>query len=130
MSKFIRVQTRLVDLDCIEAALQDLGLPYEKKAMAYGWGRAQGWADLVVRKTNLPTGCLADLAFVRDAETGGIEMIIDEMDQARPAIKQLLSRLKQRHAYHRVIKTARAQGLAVQQVREEGGVLQVVLRGA
>nr|HID13617.1 DUF1257 domain-containing protein [Anaerolineae bacterium] len=128
MSKFIKVQTQLADLDCIEAALRDLGLPYERQAIACGWGQARSRADLVVRKQNLPTGCLADLAFVRQG--AGVEMIIDEMDQARSAMRKLLSRLRQRCAYHRVIKQARAQGLAVQQVTEQGGVLQIVLRGA
>jgi len=130
MSKFIRVKTQLTDLDALAAALNDLGLPCERNAVAYGWGSARQQADLVVRKAHLPPGCLGDLAFVRDPRTQTLQLVMDELDRQREDVQALLSRLPQRHAYHRVIKTARAQGLAVQQVCEEGGVLQVVLRGA
>ena len=128
MSKFIRVETQLTDLDCLEASLKELGLPCERNAVALGWNTRQQ-ADLVVRKAHLPQGCLGDLGFVRDRQTGLINPVMDEMDQRRPNVQTILSCLPQRHAYHRVIKQARAQGLAVQQVREQGGVLQVVLRG-
>lgn len=130
MSRFVKVQTRLTDLDCLEAALKDSGLVCEKQTTAHGYGRARQQADLVVRKALLPRGCLGDLAFVRAPQTGTLDLVMDELDQRLPAVQAILSRLPQRHAYHRVMKQARMQGLAVQHVRKQGGVLQVVLRGA
>ena len=130
MSKYIKVKTQLTDLDCLEAALKDLGLACERETVAHGYGHARQQADLVVRKALLPRSCLGDLAFVREPQTGALNLVMDELDQRRADVQAILSRLPQRHAYHRVIKQARMQGLAVQHIREQGGVLQVVLRGA
>jgi len=130
VSKYVKVATKLTDIDCLEAALKDSGLPCERNTVAHGWGRARQQADLVVRKKHLPQGCLGDLAFVWDERLGAFNLVMDELDGRRSGVQTVLSRLPQRHAYHRVMKQARSQGLAVQQVTEQGGVVQVVLRGA
>jgi len=128
MSKYIKVATNLVDRECLKRALADLGLAFEESCLAHGWHTAQH-ADVVVRRAQLPGYCLGDLGFVWDAEASRFKLIIDEMDQARPAMQKLLGQIAQRHAYHRVLDMARQRGLAVAQVQQQGELLQVVLRG-
>jgi len=128
MSKYIKVATNLVDRECLKKGLGDLGLACQENCLAHGWHTAQQ-ADVVVPRAQLPGHCIGDLGFVWDADAGRFKLIIDEMDQRRPEVQRLLGQVAQRHACHRVVGMARQRGLAVSQVQQQGGVLQVVLRG-
>jgi hypothetical protein len=94
MSKFVKVQTQLRDLNLIKQALDDLKLDYSENAsFVHAWSGFRGQVPLVVNLNHARFG-------LRSTEAGDYELIGDDMQMK--AIRKELDRIQQRYAYHAV----------------------------
>ena len=102
MSKFVRVQTQLRDLNLIKRALDDLKLDYaENQRYVHTFSRFSGIVPLVIRQQNMAFG-------LRATEDGAYEIIGDDMHLR--AIRPQFDRLQQRYAYHTVLAATNEAG--------------------
>lgn len=103
MSHYTTLETRLVSVEHLRRALQDLGLaPVEVHGTAvelvgYEGVFDAGRAEVVVRREHLP-GCSADLGFRRNA-AGRLDAVVDAMDRGT-LDERWFRKLTQRYAYH------------------------------
>ncbi|MCB9138340.1 MAG: DUF1257 domain-containing protein [Caldilineaceae bacterium] len=101
MSKFVKVQTQLRELNLIKRSLDDLKLNYEEDAVyRHIYSGRQEAVPLLVRQGGLKFGLRAE-------NDGPYEVVGDDM--ALRAIKQIMQRVQQRYAYHKVrVETEKA----------------------
>ena len=94
MSKFVKVQTQLRDLNLIKHALDDLKVTYDENAnFVHTWSGFRGQVPLVVKVKHAQFG-------LRATPSGEYEVIGDDMQMK--VIKQELAQIQQRYAYHAV----------------------------
>lgn len=106
MSKFVKVRTELRDLEMIKRALDDLGLPYTTGSdYRHGWSGSTHQADLVVT-----AGTFHGFAFRRNTD-GIYDILGDSMGLG--AQKEMLQRLNQRYAYHKVVHEVSQAGFSL-----------------
>lgn len=116
MSKFVKVQTQLRDLNLIKHALDDLKLTYNENAnFVHRWSGFSGQVPLVVKVRSAQFG-------LRTTTAGDYEVIADDMQM--PAIRPELARIQQRYAYHAVRQATSEAGFDL--VEETTGRDQVI----
>jgi hypothetical protein len=116
MSKFVKVQTQLRDLNLIKSALDDLKLTYSENAnFVHRWSGFSGQVPLVVKVRNAQFGLRATAA-------GDYEVIGDDMQMS--VIRPELGRIQQRYAYHAVRQATAEAGFDL--VEESVGRDQVI----
>ena len=94
MSKFVKVQTQLRDLNLIKHALDDLNLTYNENAnFTHLWSGFRGEVPLVVKVSHAHFG-------LRATDSGEYEVIGDDMQMK--VIRKELCKIQQRYAYHAV----------------------------
>jgi len=102
MSKFVKVQTQLRDLNLIKHALNDLKLSYQENTnFIHTWSGFRGQVPLVVKVNHAQFG-------LRETATGEYEVIGDDMQMG--AIRKELGQIQQRYAYHAVLQTTAEAG--------------------
>lgn len=116
MSKFVKVQTQLRDLNLVKHALDDLKLSYTENAnFVHMWSGFRGQVPLVVKVRNAQFG-------LRSTPGGEYEVIGDDMQMS--AIRSELGRIQQRYAYHAVRQATAEAGFEL--VEEQVGRDQVI----
>lgn len=94
MSKFVKVQTQLRDLNLIKSALDDLKLNYVENAnFVHMWSGFRGQVPLVVKINHVQFG-------LRATASGDYEVIGDDMQMK--VIRKEVDKIQQRYAYHAV----------------------------
>jgi hypothetical protein len=122
VSCFVRIATRLTDLDTIREAVPQIGYRVVEGTEVRGWSEQTTSAELVIG-----TDADYDIGAVR-GEGGGYDFVAD-WSMARVDQQEFVARLAQRYSYLRVTAAARKQGFVVAQDRvDEQGRLQLVLR--
>lgn len=105
MSKFVKVQTELRDLELVKRSLEDLKLAYaENEQYTHRWSSFSGRMPLVVKQPG------AFFAFRPTAE-GVYEAVGDDMQMS--AIRTTLQKVQQRYAYHKVLAEVESAGFAL-----------------
>jgi hypothetical protein len=116
MSKFVKVQTQLRDLNLVKHALDDLKLAYtENTNFVHTWSGFRGQVPLVVKVRNAHFG-------LRPTDVGDYEVIGDDMQMS--VIRPELQRIQQRYAYHAVRQATAEAGFEL--VEENVGRDQVI----
>lgn len=116
MSKFVRVQTALRDLTLVKRSLDDLKISYQENAQYnHLFGGFRGKVPLVVKQHRLQFG-------LRQGKDDAYEVIGDDMQLKH--INQLMGRVQQRYAYHKVLEETGKAGFAL--VEEAVGKDQVI----
>lgn len=116
MSKFVKVQTQLRDLNLVKHALDDLKLSYTENAnFVHMWSGFRGQVPLVVKVRNAQFG-------LRSTPSGEYEVIGDDMQMS--AIRTEIGRIQQRYAYHAVRQATAEAGFEL--VEEQVGRDQVI----
>ena len=116
MSKFVKVQTQLRDLNLIKQALDDLKLTYSENAnFVHMWSGFRGQVPLVVNVRHAKFG-------LRATDAGDYEVIGDDMQMN--VIRQELAHIQQRYAYHTVRQATAQAGFDL--VEESVGRDQVI----
>lgn len=95
MSKFVRVKTKLRNLEMIKRALQELRMQYSEDAVyTHRWSGARYAVPLLVTDGRLEFG-------LRAAEDGSYEAVGDDMQMRR--IGPSVARISQQYAYQMVL---------------------------
>jgi hypothetical protein len=116
MSKFVKVQTQLRDLNLIKSALDDRKLTYAEDAhFVHTWSGFRGKVPLVVKVHHAQFG-------LRATESGEYEVIGDDMQMS--VIRKELAHIQQRYAYHAVRQATTQAGFEL--VEENTGRDQVI----
>ena len=116
MSKFVKVQTQLRDLNLLKQSLDDLKLDYRENArFVHMWSGFAGVVPLVVQADRVKFG-------FRPAEDGSYEAIGDEMQMA--VVRRTLKQVQQRYAYQSVRAATQEAGFEL--VEEAVGRDQVI----
>ena len=116
MSKFVKVQTQLRDLNLIKNALNDLKLTYSENAnFVHMWSGFRGQVPLVVKVNHAQFG-------LRATASGEYEVIGDDMQMK--VIRKELAHIQQRYAYHAVRQATAEAGFEL--VEENVGRDQVI----
>ncbi len=109
ISEYTIVQCEYADVDCIKAALEELGYVFEEHSVAQ---RLRGWrgelrqqdANIIIRQQNVGRSS-NDVGF-RKKSNGKYELIISEYDlRAGETKTKLMSRMKPLYAKHRHLKS-------------------------
>lgn len=131
MSKYHRIETQFSDEDTLRQALanvcQQRQIQFEAgdALTLYGYkGRARAeTAEYVIRRQHVGRSA-NDLGFYRRAD-GTFELIISEFDQRHEGA-EIAREVKRRYARLQVEKLARARGLRVEEI-EDNGVIRLRL---
>lgn len=116
MSKFVKVQTQLRDINLIKHALDDLKLSYNENAnFTHSWSGFRGQVPLVVKVSHAQFG-------LRATDSGEYEVIGDDMQMK--IIRKELGQIQQRYAYHAVREATSQAGFDL--VEENVGRDQVI----
>ena len=116
MSKFVKVQTELRDINLIKHALDDLNITYNENAnFTHMWSGFRGQVPLVVKVNHAQFG-------VRQTASGEYEVIGDDMQMK--IIRKELGQIQQRYAYHAVRQATTEAGFEL--VEETVGRDQVI----
>lgn len=119
MSHFSKIKVEIHDEECLLKALEDLGYRYQRNAEIRGFGGKRMRVDIA-----LPQEGGYDIGFLREgkefrmvADLWGLKVDKDEF----------LKQVKQRYAYHVVLKQAKTQGFTIVEERqEEDGTIRLV----
>lgn len=122
MSKFVKIQTKLHDLNLLKRALDETRLEYQENARyTHIFSGFTGRLPLVVRKDRLVFG------FRAREEDGAYELVADDMQL--PQIRPLLGQIQQRYALHKVVLEAEAAGFSlVEQTTGKDQVIRLTVR--
>ena len=116
MSKFVKVQTQLRDLNLIKSALDDLKLNYAENAnFVHMWSGFRGQVPMVVKINHVQFG-------LRATTSGDYEVIGDDMQMQ--VIRKEMGQIQQRYAYHAVREATATAGFEL--VEENVGRDQVI----
>ena len=132
MSHFTTVETKINDLVCLKAALDDLGLTYDEATeqslvKIRGWRGAQQEAELSIHVTgqyDVGVRQNADGTYALVADWWGIE---EETQQKQ---EQLQQRIVQRYAFHKAKVEAEKQGFTIDEeaVEQDGTIKMTISR--
>lgn len=126
MSHFTKVELELRDAACIKGALEDMGFTVETGSVTIKGYAGNKQDDIVVRKSQLPSGCYGDMGFRLNKTTGKYDLVCDEMDLN--AGKLRLGELKQGYGVRKVRMAAKRQGFRVVRESRNKGKVQILLR--
>jgi hypothetical protein len=121
MSKFVKIQTELRDLNMLKRSLNEVSLSYEEDALyTHRFSGFSGKLPLVVRKDHLVFG-------FRAREDGAFELVADDMQLRQ--IRPLLGQVQQRYAFHKILTEAEAAGFSlVEQTVGRDQVIRLTVR--
>jgi len=120
MSHFTSVKTRIMDLECLELALNELDYRVIHEARIRGWQNQHKPAKIVASfPTNL---CEYDIGFVFNPKAQTYDMVADWW-----AIKERIghdqdevtSQIMQRYAYHKVVKEVKGRGFMISEQKQD-----------
>lgn len=119
MSHFSKIKIDIRDEECLLKALDDLGYRYQLGGEIRGFGGQRMRVDVAI-----PQEGGYDIGFIREgeefrmvADLWGLEVNKDEF----------LKQVKQRYAYHVVLKQAKTQGFRIVEEQEcEDGTIRLV----
>ncbi len=119
MSKYKEIITHITDRRHIIAALDELGLAHQVarpgQALALnGWGQQAKSAEVVVRKESLAAGLYGDFGWQIDPQTGTYRLVVDDLDQHRPPVTEVIEGVAQRCAFYRLAELAAANGFTIE----------------
>ncbi len=119
MSHFSKIKVEIRDEECLLRALEDLGYRYQRNGEIRGFGGQRMRVDVAI-----PQEGGYDIGFLREGEE--FRMVADlwglKVDK-----DEFLQRVKQRYAYHVVLKQAKTQGFRVVEEQEcEDGTIRLV----
>jgi hypothetical protein len=132
MSKYKRIECAFKNRESLEAALKEVGVPFEQAngntLTLYGYdddARPER-AALVIRRHNIES-MANDMGFALRPD-GTFEAIISDFDSGvgRRGL-EILNRVKQAYGVHEVTRKARLQGYSVQRVAAPGGSIRLQL---
>jgi hypothetical protein len=116
MSKFVRVQTALRDLNLVKRALDDLKIGYQENArFTHIFSGFTGKVPLLIKQQRVQFG-------LRATDQESYEVIADDMQMGQ--INKLMGRIQQRYAYHKVLEETAKAGFSL--VEEQVGNDQVI----
>ena len=124
MSKYKKIQTQIMDRDCLIQALEAIEVPFEQgQALALqGYsGTHPQTVEFAIRKQHPRS--FGDLGFHRVGNQ--YEVIVDDMDRRG---QEIVRQVQQQYAVAKVTKEARAKGYTVVPQKAEGGVIRLQLR--
>ncbi len=134
MSHFTNIDTKITDLVCLKAALEDLGLAFDEATenqLVYvkGWRGAQQQAELSIHMTShydVGVRQNADGTFGLVGDWWAIE---EETEEKQEVLQQ---RLLQRYAFHKAKSEAKKQGFTIdsEDVAQDGTIRLSVSRDA
>jgi len=119
MSHFTSVQTRILDLECLELSLNQLDYKVIHKARMRGWQNQRKEVTLLAQFKN---SCPYDIGFMQDAQTGAFAMEADWW-----AIHEhlgleddfLINQINQRYAYNKVLKEVKQRGFMIAEEKQD-----------
>ncbi|XFA72510.1 DUF1257 domain-containing protein [Thermosynechococcaceae cyanobacterium Okahandja] len=124
MSHFSQIKTQIRSLPALEAALTDLGVPWQSGSQPVRGFRGQTQtADVVMPQANG-----YDIGFRWNGTE--YELVADlEFWQQAWSVDRFLSKVTQRYAYHAVVQSASEQGFQVQtEEQHSDGSVKLVLQ--
>lgn len=119
MSHFTSVQTRIMDLECLELSLNQLDFQVIHKARLRGWQNQQKEVTLLARFKN---SCPYDIGFVQNPKTRAYDMEADwwAIQQHLGLQKDfLVNQINQYYAYQKVLKEVRQRGFTIAQEKQD-----------
>lgn len=122
MSKFVQVQTQLLELKHIKQALDRLQLAYrEDTKYVHRWSGSSHTVPLLVEVGRLSFG-------LRSSESGAYEVVGDEMQMR--AIESALKQITQQYAYCMVVEQTANAGFEIvdEQVANDNTIRMTVRR--
>lgn len=139
MSEYTTVQTEIDNADVLRLALQDVGLPFEEATVVAGDRNGLSLVgylgdtrpqkvQFAIRRRNL--GRLSnDVGWAWDESNQRYFAYVSEYDVGLPKVREIVSQVTQRAAYHQVMKTVRRYGMMVErQTVTPGGEIQIVVK--
>lgn len=139
MSQYKRIETQFKNLESLKKALQDvLGDTFELDASLQNSLKMYDWHDQLrperctvrVDRKNVnhkwSSGASNDFGLSYDQGTKMFTAIISDYD-TRAGTMNLLNQLKQRYAYHEVIRQAKLKGYAVRPVQSQDKTIRLQL---
>lgn len=116
MSKFVRVQTAIRDIELVKRALDDLKIEYQENTRyIHRYSGFKGNVPLLIKQKRAQFG-------LRPAQDDTYEVIGDDMEMAY--INKTMGQVQQRYAYHKVLEETNKAGFAL--VEEQVGADQVI----
>ncbi|HKZ70123.1 MAG TPA: DUF1257 domain-containing protein [Anaerolineales bacterium] len=132
MSKYKRLELQFKNRESLEAALKEVGVPFEQAAgntlSLYGYhgDERPERAAFVIRRANIG-GSSNDMGFALRPD-GSFEAIISEFDSGEGQRGlAILNRIKQAYGVNEVTRQARMRGYGVQRVPAPGGSIRLQL---
>jgi hypothetical protein len=121
MSKFVKIQTELRDVQLIKRALDDLNISYQENAQfVHRWSGFAGTVPLVVQTRGAHFG-------LRETTDGAYEIIGDDMHMR--GLQPSIDALQQRYAYHKVLaEVAKAGFDLVEETTGKDNVIRMTVR--
>lgn len=128
MSKYKEITTQITDQDHIIRALDDMQVPYEvaqqrvadqptQELRLDGYGRQVRTAAVAVRRDNTAPSFRAnvvpafgDFGWTLDTETGTYRLVIDDMDERKLHIADIVQGVAQRAALYQLEELAATNG--------------------
>ena len=126
MSHFTEIALELKDAACIKGALEDMGFTVETGDVAIKGYTENKQGDIVVRKSQLPSGCYGDMGFKLNKSTGNYDLVCDELDLNAGKLK--IDELKQNYGVRKVRSAARRQGFRVVRESRDKNKVRILLR--
>ena len=124
MSHFSQIETKIRELDPLEAALGDLGIPSQRGEMKVRGYRGQSQAASVI----IPQPNGYDVGFQWNGET--YQLIADLQYWQQPwSVETFLNKVTQRYAYQTILRETAQKGFeVVEQKQAEDGNVRLVLQ--
>jgi hypothetical protein len=119
MSHFTSVQTRILDVECLELSLNQLDYKVIHKARMRGWQSQRKEVTLVAQFKN---ACPYDIGFTQEPETGALNIEADWWAiQEHLGLKDefLINQINQRYAYNKVLKEVKQRGFVIAQEKQD-----------
>ncbi|PIQ28369.1 hypothetical protein COW36_03940 [bacterium (Candidatus Blackallbacteria) CG17_big_fil_post_rev_8_21_14_2_50_48_46] len=119
MSHFTSVQTRIMDLECLELSLNQLDYKVIHKARMRGWQNQQKEVSLVAQFKN---SCPYDIGFVKNQKTGAYAIEADWWaihEHLGLEEEFLVHQISQSYAYHKVVKEVKQRGFVIAQEKKD-----------
>ncbi len=129
MSHFTKINTKIIDVECLVKALESLGIEHIERGediVLNGFSGQSRLAQIAIRRRNLPgnLGRYTDMGFAIQ-EDGTYALVCD--DYFPKEVKAFTDNLMQHYAYNVVVSNAQAQGWSiVEEASEQDGSIRLV----
>jgi hypothetical protein len=140
MSKYKVVQTEFRNGESLKKALTDLGVQFEASAdlkkngviletnWTGFWGGTNQQAAIAIQRAAANKAGIGYMDGLGFRWTGkGYELIQDHHDEDYTPVVKKMNQLRQRYAYHEVVRNARAKGYNVSQTASQDGTIRLTL---